>query len=231
MNRKRTSPIPEPIAQLQRQLDQFRSTQTGWRRLPESLWQAAVTLARQYGVYSVQPAPRLDYIRLKKRLGGTLRLRRKAAKPAFVELIAPPPTMLEDCVIRVFVRRQDAHPVENRRAARLGQPAACLAGNGRTIQITTQMRVLHRKNALFYRTLNGAQVGDLFMSLIRTCQLCGVNSFDCLTEFERHAREPAAHAAEWMPWNYRQTLQLHSDHPAAPGSVLPHPRLCIGNVC
>jgi hypothetical protein len=31
--------------------------------------------------------------------------------------------------------------------------------------------VLHRKNALFYRTLNGAQVGDLFMSLIQTCQL------------------------------------------------------------
>jgi hypothetical protein len=27
-------------------------------------------------------------------------------------------------------------------------------------------------NALFYRTLNGAEVGDLFMSLIHTCQLC-----------------------------------------------------------
>jgi transposase len=40
--------------------------------------------------------------------------------------------------------------------------------------------VLHRKNALFYRTLNGAQVGDLFMSLIHTCQLCGANSFDYL---------------------------------------------------
>jgi transposase len=38
--------------------------------------------------------------------------------------------------------------------------------------------VLHRKNALFYRTLNGAQVGDLFMSLIHTCQLCGANSLD-----------------------------------------------------
>jgi transposase len=37
--------------------------------------------------------------------------------------------------------------------------------------------VLHRKNALFYRALNGAQVGDLFMSLIHTCQLCAVNSF------------------------------------------------------
>jgi len=52
--------------------------------------------------------------------------------------------------------------------------------------------VVHRKNALFYRTLNGAQVGDLFMSLIHTCQLCGANSFDYLIELQRHARELAA---------------------------------------
>jgi transposase len=66
--------------------------------------------------------------------------------------------------------------------------------------------VVHRKNALFYRTLHGAQVGDLFMSLIHTCQLCGANSFDYLTELQRHARELAVHPAEWMPWNYRETL-------------------------
>jgi len=66
--------------------------------------------------------------------------------------------------------------------------------------------VLHRKNALFYRTLNGAQVGDLFMSLIHTCQLCGANSFDYLVRLQRHARELAANPAEWMPWNYRETL-------------------------
>jgi hypothetical protein len=66
--------------------------------------------------------------------------------------------------------------------------------------------VLHRKNALFYRTLNGAQVGDLFMSLIHTCQLCGANSFDYLIEIQRHARELAARPSEWMPWNYHDTL-------------------------
>ena len=66
--------------------------------------------------------------------------------------------------------------------------------------------VLHRKNALFYRTLHGAQVGDLFMSLIHTCHLCGANSFEYLTELQRHARELAANPAEWMPWSYRQTL-------------------------
>jgi transposase len=66
--------------------------------------------------------------------------------------------------------------------------------------------VLHRKNALFYRTLNGAQVGDLFMSLIHTCELCSANSFDYLTELQRHAQELAANPAAWMPWNYRETL-------------------------
>jgi hypothetical protein len=66
--------------------------------------------------------------------------------------------------------------------------------------------VLHRKNALFYRTLNGAQVGDLFMSLIHTCQLCGANSFDYLIELQRDVWELAACPAEWMPWNYRDTL-------------------------
>jgi transposase len=66
--------------------------------------------------------------------------------------------------------------------------------------------VLHRKNALFYKTLNGAQVGDLFMSLIHTCQLCGANSFDYLTKLQRHAQKLAANPAQWMPWNYRETL-------------------------
>jgi len=66
--------------------------------------------------------------------------------------------------------------------------------------------VPHRKNALFYWTLNGAQVGDLFMSLIHTCQLCGVNSFVHLTELQRHVRELTANPAEWMPWTYRETL-------------------------
>ena len=89
MNRKST-PIPEPIAQLQRQLDQFRGTQSRRTKLPESLWQAAVELARQYGVYPVAHPLRLDYTRLKKQLGGPqTRRQRRTTKPAFVELIAP----------------------------------------------------------------------------------------------------------------------------------------------
>ncbi len=66
--------------------------------------------------------------------------------------------------------------------------------------------VLHRKNALFYRTLHGSEVGDLFMSLIHTCELCEANPFEYLTELQRHAAELAATPATWMPWNYREHL-------------------------
>jgi hypothetical protein len=76
------------------------------------------------------------------------------------------------------------------------------------VERSLKRAVLHRKNALFYRTLNGAQVGDLFMSLIHTCKLCGITSFDYLVELQRHAKELAARPAEWMPWNYRETLGL-----------------------
>jgi transposase len=66
--------------------------------------------------------------------------------------------------------------------------------------------ILHRKNALFYRTRNGARVGDLFMSLISTCQRNEVNPFDYLTELEPHTEALAACPERWMPWNYRDGL-------------------------
>jgi hypothetical protein len=44
------------------------------------------------------------------------------------------------------------------------------------------------------------------MSLIHTCELCGVKSFDYLVELQRYARELATGPAEWMPWN-RQALE------------------------
>ena len=66
--------------------------------------------------------------------------------------------------------------------------------------------ILNRKNALFYKTPNGAMVGDLFMSLIHTCELNGVNSFQYLTALQRHAAEVERTPTDWMPWNYGETL-------------------------
>jgi transposase len=87
----------------------------------------------------------------------------------------------------------------------LRQPAAPLDNN--IAERGLKKAILHRKNSLFYKTRNGAHVGDLFMSLIHTCELCAANPFDYLTELQRHVVELKSKPFEWMPWNYRATLQ------------------------
>ena len=99
MNKKIASPIPEPIVQLQRRLDELRSTRPHRTKLPEAVWQAAVELAREHGVYSVAHPLGLDYTQLKKRLEGAAGSPREPAAPAFVELIASHPAAMSECLI------------------------------------------------------------------------------------------------------------------------------------
>ena len=101
VNPRSTSPTPEPILQLQRQLEDIRSSRPARTKLPESLWQAAVELARQYGIYPVAHPLRLDYMGFKKRLGERSRPphHRKAAAPAFIEVVAAQPAGQEACLI------------------------------------------------------------------------------------------------------------------------------------
>ena len=86
----------------------------------------------------------------------------------------------------------------------LRHPGAPIDNN--IVERSLKKAILNRRNALFYKTLNGAGVGDLFMSLIHTCELNGANPFDYLTELQRHSEELKQNPSAWMPWNYRDTL-------------------------
>jgi transposase len=115
--------------------------------------------------------------------------------------------------------RARAHDERNaRRGYRLTlflrQAGAPLDSN--SVERALKKCILHRKNSLFYKTEKGAGVGDLFMSLIHTCELNDANPFDYLTELQKHAIELAKNPEAWMPWNYRQTLPPAgtSKHPA-----------------
>ena len=66
--------------------------------------------------------------------------------------------------------------------------------------------IRHRKNSLFYKTLKGAEVGDIYMSLIHTCQLGNVNAFAYLQALQIHAQDVMTTPALWMPWNYHEQL-------------------------
>jgi transposase len=87
----------------------------------------------------------------------------------------------------------------------LREPGAPLDNN--VCEQALKKAIRHRKNSLFYKTENGAQVGDLFMSLIHSCDLNEINAFDYLTQLQKHAAELKKAPADWMPWNYRDTLR------------------------
>jgi transposase len=86
----------------------------------------------------------------------------------------------------------------------LREPGAPLDNN--VVERALKMAIRHRRNSLFYKTERGAEVGDIFMSLIQTCRLCGANPFDYLTVLQRHADRVREAPADWMPWNYEQAL-------------------------
>jgi hypothetical protein len=90
----------------------------------------------------------------------------------------------------------------------LRQPGAPLDNN--ICERALKKAILHRKNSLFFRSEKGAHTADVFMSLIYTCELCGAHPFDYLTELQRHAEELASAPQNWMPWNYRETLDATS---------------------
>ena len=85
----------------------------------------------------------------------------------------------------------------------LREPGAPLDSN--PVERILKVAIRHRNNSLFYKTQNGAYVGDLFMSLITTCRLARVNPFDYLSTLRRHLPQVRDGPAAWMPWNYQAT--------------------------
>ena len=85
----------------------------------------------------------------------------------------------------------------------LREPGAPLDNN--ICERALKKAILHRKNALFYRTENGARVGDLFMTLIYTAEVAQADPFDYLVAVQRYSEAVSRIPGEWMPWNYQET--------------------------
>lgn len=91
-------------------------------------------------------------------------------------------------------------------------PGAPLDNN--ICEMALKQAIRHRKNSLFFKTLHGAYIGDLFMSIIYTCNLAGVNAFEYLNTLEDHSAELFKHPERWLPWNYREQLACRADQSA-----------------
>jgi len=71
-----------------------------------------------------------------------------------------------------------------------------------------KMAIMHRKNSLFYKTEHGAYIGDLFMSIIHTCNLSRINPLDYLTELRKNSSAVFKTPHQWLPWNYQANLTI-----------------------
>lgn len=83
----------------------------------------------------------------------------------------------------------------------LREPGAPLDNN--ICELALKKAICHRNNSLFYRSEHGAEVGDIYMSLIFTCQSCGANPLTYLQALQEHADAVALAPQLWLPWNYR----------------------------
>jgi len=68
------------------------------------------------------------------------------------------------------------------------------------------MAILHRKNSLSFKTLHGARIGDVHMSLIHTCELNRINAFDDLMALQQHTAAASKALESWLPWNYQEAI-------------------------
>jgi hypothetical protein len=144
---------------------------------------------------NMSPEKRLRYHRIKSE--HTMNKLHRWLKRQLDDKLVEPNSALGEA-INYMLKRWDALTLF------LRQPGAPLDNN--VVERALKKAILHRKNALFYKTQRGAMVGDMFMSLIYTCELCGANALEYLTELQRNADEVAAHPEQWMPWNYSDAL-------------------------
>ena len=97
--------------------------------------------------------------------------------------------------------------------------------------------ILNRKNSLFYKTEHGAFIGDMFMSLIHTCNLGEVNPFDYLTALQKHSSEVFKNPGTGCPGIIRTASPSTIPDESAPPNILNQTLPAalqpgsLGNVC
>lgn len=88
----------------------------------------------------------------------------------------------------------------------LSVPGAPLDNN--VCEQALKRAILHRKNSLFYKNMHGAYIGDMFMSLIHTCNIMNINPFNYLVALQRYSSKVFRNPSRWMPWNFVKTISL-----------------------
>jgi len=74
------------------------------------------------------------------------------------------------------------------------------------VERALKLAIRTRKNAMFHKSLHGAFVASLFLSLIATCELARKNPRNYLIALQENKSAVFKSPHLWLPWNYETTL-------------------------
>jgi hypothetical protein len=112
--------LTEATEELRERLDIWRKSHGSPSPYPIELWDRAVELATQQGLYKTARALHLDYGTLKKRATSRTSERPVPAEPQFVELLAPLSVQIAECCLEVESPRGARLRIEMRNVAASG---------------------------------------------------------------------------------------------------------------
>ncbi len=111
MEQLETTPLPPDIEAVRQRIEEWRQTRERRTRMPESLWQAAVKLVDEHGMWRVSQALRVRYEGLKSRAApaeGAEAGAKPRTAPGFVDLTPALGSALgEDVATTVELSRPD----------------------------------------------------------------------------------------------------------------------------
>ena len=194
MGKRILKPLPKEVDRLKPQVQDWRRIKSSPASpMPSDMKDVAIRLAKGFGVCRIARAVGLDHGWLRKKVEQSGAAQTSSASPAFLEL-----------------------PV-GMGVVNAGTPL----GNNQ-IERGLKRAIMHRNNSLFCKTQEGARVGDLYMSLIHSAELTGVNPFDYVVALVRNHALVEENPEEWMPWNYQGIGRIAWTEvgPWAPG--IPH---------
>jgi hypothetical protein len=136
--RTRKHTIPPDLTAARKAFERWRATRTQWA-IPEPLWATAVALARKHGVHRTSRELRLNYERLRQRVGDSpSKTALPGRLPTFAEVVPGERTASVapvaapaggECVIELENARGDRARVRVRGVPDLAALAASLWGN------------------------------------------------------------------------------------------------------
>jgi len=132
-----------------------------------------------------------------------LRAHQEVSKPLFEELLNHASKMIESLEPNSYRFKAWNYLLKHQDELTLFYKIAGVPLDNNTTERALKKAIRHRKNSLFFQTQNGAQVGDILMSMMETAQLNSLSPVRYLQTLLENWDVLHTEPESWLPWNQR----------------------------